>query len=308
MEQDAPGEVGLHFYGVQHAVHLRQHHIGAHHRGMHAHMHRAVRLARDSKQLDGVSEFARVSEVLRRQMRNAFAIHIGVGNAGAKGERGEDGEFVGGVYALDVVSGVGFGVSEFLRGGQRDAEVLPFLRHLGEDVVRRAVDDAVDADDVVRHEVAQQGRDDGRATRDARLEQHLDALLARFCQDFRAVLCHDLFVRGYHMLAERYALEDVVERGLLAAHDFHDDVHRRVVKDIIGAGGERAVGQRRRALSAHVAHERALQRYGRAYHLRQLRALVDDDACHAAADYAHAQQSYSYGLFHCAPILSCPSM
>ena len=39
-----------------------------------------------------------------------------------KGERREDGELVGGVDALDVVRGVGFGVAETLRLGERLGE------------------------------------------------------------------------------------------------------------------------------------------------------------------------------------------
>ena len=88
MEKHAPGEVGLHFDGVQHAVNLRQHHVGAHHRWMYAHVDRAIRLTCDGEQLDGVTKLACVAEVLRCQMRYAFAVHIGVAHAGAECERG----------------------------------------------------------------------------------------------------------------------------------------------------------------------------------------------------------------------------
>ena len=56
------------------------------------------------------------------------------------------------------------------------------------------------------------------------------------------------------MLAERDALEDVVERGLLAADDLHDDVHIGIVQDVIGVSCERAIGQACGPLPAEVAH------------------------------------------------------
>ena len=112
------------------------------------------------------------------------------------------------------------------------------------------------------------------------------------------MLCHDFLVGGNDVLAERYALEDVVECGLLAAHDLYDDVHIWVVENIVSACGERVVGKVDGALPAEVSHERAFQRYRSADHLFQLGALACYNLRHAAADHAHAQQSYSYGVLH----------
>ena len=115
----------------------------------------------------------------------------------------------------------------------------------------------------------------GCAARNACLEQHLNAVLLRVREDFRAVLCHHLFVSGYDMLSERDALEDVVERGLLAADDLYDDVHIWIVQDVIGVGRERAIGQVCGTLPAEVSHKRALQRSAaRQCQLRQQRGFV----------------------------------
>ena len=88
------------------------------------------------------------------------------------------------------------------------------------------------------------------------------------------MLCHHFFVGGYDMLAERDALEDVVERGLLAADDLHDDVHIGIVQDVIGVSCERAIGQACGPLLAEVAHKRALQLQRRACQFRQQRGFV----------------------------------
>ena len=120
---------------------------------------------------------------------------------------------------------------------------MPFLRHLGEDVVGGAVDDAVDADDFVGDQIAQQRRYDGRAAGDARLEQDLHVLAARRRENVCAALRHNLFVGGNDVLAKRYGFQDVVQRGLFAAHNLYDDVHIGVVENVVGVGGENAVGQ-----------------------------------------------------------------
>ena len=49
VKQHAPGEVGLHLNGVQHAVHFGEHHIRMHKRRMHARLHRAVGFACDGE-------------------------------------------------------------------------------------------------------------------------------------------------------------------------------------------------------------------------------------------------------------------
>ena len=103
------------------------------------------------------------------------------------------------------------------------------------------------------------------------------------------MLRHDFLVGGYDMLAERYALEDVVERGLLAAHDLDDDVHIGVVEDVVGAGGERAVWQACGALPCRGrARARREGLRARLSSLPAARPLSVTDACYAAADHAHA--------------------
>ena len=72
----------------------------------------------------------------------------------AERQPGEDHELVDRVVALDVAGRVGLGVAQLL-GVLEDLVVRPaILGHRGQDVVRRAVDDAADARDLVGGEVA----------------------------------------------------------------------------------------------------------------------------------------------------------
>ena len=77
---------------------------------------------------------------------------------------------MGGVDAVDVEARVGLGVAQRLRLGQDVAEVAAALAHRGQDVVRGAVEDAVDALEPVRGQPLPQGLDDRDAARDRRLE------------------------------------------------------------------------------------------------------------------------------------------
>ena len=98
-------------------------------------------------------------------------------DARAEGEAGQQGELVGGVEAADVEGRVGLGVALGLRLLQHVGEGAVLLLHLREDVVAGAVEDAVDAADLVGGERLAQRLDDGDAAGDRGLEVEGDAVL-----------------------------------------------------------------------------------------------------------------------------------
>jgi hypothetical protein len=59
-------------------------------------------------------------------------------------DAGQDGQFVGGIPALNIVGGIGLSIAQFLSLLQRLAESRALLGHPGENVVGGAVDDGVD--------------------------------------------------------------------------------------------------------------------------------------------------------------------
>ena len=81
---------------------------------MHPHLNSFVIYGRDSQQLDGVAKLAGVLKVAGRQPGYALVIDVRIPDPGSETQAGQDGQLVGGVYALNVVGGIGLCVSETL--------------------------------------------------------------------------------------------------------------------------------------------------------------------------------------------------
>jgi hypothetical protein len=91
---------------------------------------------------------------------------------------GQDGDLACAVVPLDVVGGVGLGVSELLRLLQSLVEGLPLV-HLAEDVVAGPVEDSAYGDDLFPHEVLGAQVDDGHGSADGSLEPQEATVLLR---------------------------------------------------------------------------------------------------------------------------------
>ncbi len=108
-------------------------------------------------------------------------------NRRVKGEAREDRHLRRGVRAADVIRGVGLGVSEALCLGERGLVAAGGARHLAEDEVRRAIDDAVHTLDLRARERFAQDPDRRDDARDRRLEADRTAALARELPELLAV-------------------------------------------------------------------------------------------------------------------------
>jgi hypothetical protein len=117
------------------------------------------------------------------------------------------------------------------------------VRHAGEDVVGRAVDDRADRRDPVRQEVAAQRRDERDPAAHARFEHDVEPAAWRFSEQLRAGLRHQFLVRGDHVLARLPGPADERAGRLFAADDSPHDVDRRVVDDIVDVGGQQRPGR-----------------------------------------------------------------
>ena len=145
------------------------------HRRVHAHRDLAVDLLGDREQLHDVAELARRAMSSAVMLGDALAVHVAGDDARAERDRRDDRGLRRGVEALDVGGRVGLGVAERLRLGERVGERRARLGHAGEDVVRRAVDDAHHAPDAVAGERLAQRPHQRDAAGDRRLEQQVDA-------------------------------------------------------------------------------------------------------------------------------------
>ena len=161
------------------------------------------------------------------------ALHVDLleGDVGAEGEAGEQRELVGRVEAADVEAGIGLGIAHLLGLLEHLGERAMILLHLRQDEVAGAVEDAVDAADLVGGQRLAQRLDDGDAAGDRRLEVERDAvLLGELCQ-LEAVRGQQRLVGGDHVLAGAERRLDRRLGDAVTADQLDEDVYR-------GIGGE----------------------------------------------------------------------
>ena len=121
----------------------------------------------------------------------------------AEGDRGENGELMRGIDAVDVEARIGLGITQLLRLFQHLAEIAAAVTHLRQDVIAGAVQDAVDALDPVRREALAQRFQDRDAARHRRLEGERDVIFRREPGELVAVMRQHRLVRGNDVLARR---------------------------------------------------------------------------------------------------------
>ena len=97
--------------------------------------------------------------------------------------------------------GSGFGVAVRLRLGQNVGKVGVFGGHFGQDVVRRAVDDAHDRGELVGGQGLLERLDDGDAAADTAFEVEVQVAVLGLVQQVVAGLRHHLFVGGDDVFA-----------------------------------------------------------------------------------------------------------
>ena len=151
----------------------------------------------------------------------------------AEGQIRQDAGLAPGVDAGHVRRGVRLGVALFLGGLQGGPEGLAPLRHLGEDVVGGAVEDAVDLLDLVGPQAVHQGVQQGDAAAHAGLKEVLHIVRLRQLQKLPAPLRHQLLVGGDHVLAGHQAAAGVVIGRVHAADDLHGHGDFRIPGDVL---------------------------------------------------------------------------
>ena len=134
------------------------------------------------------------------------------------------------------------------------ANDAPRDAHLGQDEVRRAVDDAGDPLDAVRRQAFAQRLDDRDAAGDRGLEAHHHALGVRGREDLGAMVREQRLVRGDDVLAVGDRIEHQRARRLDAADELADDV------DVGMADDDRSIVRQVHAGDAARAFARAVER------------------------------------------------
>ena len=210
-------------------------------RRVHAHADAAVDALGGADQLQPEPELVRVGHVVGRDVLDPLVDDLVEVDRGRERQPGEDRHLGGGVAARHVVGRVGLRVAQLLGLHQRLLVGDAGARHLGEDVVRRAVDDPVDALDVRGRKRLLQHADHRHDAGHRALEAQLDLVLARARPQLLPVLGEQLLVGRDDVLARAHRPQHVVARRLDAADQLHDQV--RALEDRL----EVAAGARQHA-------------------------------------------------------------
>ncbi len=192
---------------------------------MHALLDALGRAPADRQQFDAEAELARIFEIHRRDVadagdRDRVEIH-----RRAEGEAGQDGQLVRGVDAVHVEARIGLGIAHLLRVGEHVGEAPPALAHHGEDVVAGAVQDAVDAQNLVSGEAFAQRLDDRDAAGHRRLVAERDTGALRRRRERGAMMREHRLVGGNDMaLLRERGFGQRLGRPIGAANQFDDRV------------------------------------------------------------------------------------
>ena len=191
---------------------------------MHADADAAVDALGRADQLQPEAELVRVGHVVGGDVLDALVGDLVEMDRGRERQPGEDRHLGGGVAAGHVVGRVGLRVAELLRLQQRLLVGDPAARHLGEDVVGRAVDDPVDALHVRGGERLLEHPDHRHDAGHRALEAQLHAVLARDRPQLLPVLGEQLLVGRHDVLARAHRPQHVLARRLDAADQLDHEV------------------------------------------------------------------------------------
>ena len=169
-------------------------------------------------------------------------------------EEGEDGGLVRGVPPLDVERFVGLGVTKGFGFGENRRVGQALAVHAREDVVTRAVEDAVNELEAICDETLTEGLDDRNTAGDGGFKEEVAAVTAGGGEDLGTVFAEERLVGGDDGLAHREGGEREVagERG--ATDQFAHDVDVGIRRDVEGIVGEFRRGEAHGALLLEVAH------------------------------------------------------
>ncbi len=186
----------------------------------------------DAEQPDAIAQRRRLGDVGGEQVADAARSDIGKGRPGAEGEAGEDRQLVRGVDAVDVEAGIGLSEAQRLRLGEHFGKIASLRFHLGEDEIAGAVENAIDARDLVRGSPFAQPLDDGDAAGDRRLEFERDLGGFGRAGKFQSVMREHRLVGGDEALAAAECRPGERERrAIRAADQFDHHVRLRVMRE-----------------------------------------------------------------------------
>ena len=208
---------------------------------VHSHRQAVVDPLGGADQLELEPEVARVLEVVGLDVLDPLVAHLVEVHRGVERQPRDDRHLRRRVAPVDVLGRVGLGVPEPLGLGQRLLVGHARPGHLGEDEVRRAVDDPVDAVDRGPRQRLLQHPDHRHDAGHRALEAQLHSLAAGGLPQLLAVLGQELLVGRDHVAAAAHRAQQVVPGRVDPADQLDDQV--RVLQQLV----ERAPAARHHA-------------------------------------------------------------
>ena len=231
--------IGVDRDGIEHTVDGGEDVFLGNEGGLNAEFNRAtIAFANDGEEFDHVAEGFCETDIRGADLFDAGDVDDFRIDGETVGERGEKDGLVGGVPAIDVEGGIGFGVAESLSFLKGSGVVDAAQGHLLEDVVRGAVDDAGEGMDLVADERVLNGFDDGDATGDGGFEKDGGFHFPGQGEQLDAALGEEGFVAGDDGLFRVEGGSDDFKSIRGASDQFDDDVDRGVIDEFVPIGGE----------------------------------------------------------------------
>ncbi len=183
----------------------------------------------DPEELDAEAQLVREADIEPRYVTDALGINaVGVDRS-AEGEARQDRQLVRGIDAVDVEARISLGITELLRLGQHLGEFAPALAHRRQDVVRCAVEDAVNPRHAVAGKALAQCLDDRDPAGDGGLEGERDAGLLGAPGKAQSVLGDQRLIGGDDVLAaSQRGLDDIERDSIGAANQLDDRIDFRI--------------------------------------------------------------------------------
>ena len=185
-----------------------------------------------------------------------------VGKFRAEARVGQNRQLAARIPALHVGRRIGLDIAQPLRLAQRRRKGHAQIAHLSEQIVGRAVHNAVHARKPVALQAAHDGMQHRNTAAHARLVEIGHMMLRRQLRQLVAARRHKLLVRGHHMTARFQRAPRKLIRHAIAADRLHDNLHALVGQYILKIVGQlHALGHVQLANVQHIHRPHVLPRH-----------------------------------------------
>ena len=208
------------FHSIKFIANIGQECIVGHKGGMHANFNATAHHAGYAEQFDGITEFASKVDIQCGDVRDPLFENIVGRDALAEGETTEKRELLCRIRAVDVHSGIGFGKPFVLCFFEHGIKVLSGFCHPGEDVIGRAVENAVKRLNIVGYQTLTERLNNGNTTAYTGFKAQPNIVLNRSFKEAVAAFGKKRFVGCNNVFAILKRREDEIVCRINTAHHF----------------------------------------------------------------------------------------